>query len=219
MKFDLRSPRYRHWLWALYLPLYLAAFFLVEHYINGDAAYWVSYWPLVDDAIPFCPPFVLAYYLWFPYMVLTGLYLAFRYPDCFRRYMQTIAVGFTLCTLFFFILPNGQDLRPASFSEDNLFTWMIGLIYAADTNTNVLPSVHAYGSIVVVFAAYDCPAFKPWLRALYILLAGLICASTLFIKQHSILDVIAGVLLAVPIYFLVYAPARRKKAQGGTNPQ
>ena len=71
----------------------------------------------------------------------------------------------------------------------------------------------------LVLAAYDCPAFKPWLRALYILLAGLICASTLFIKQHSILDVIAGVLLAVPIYFLVYAPARRKKAQGGTNPQ
>mgnify|MGYP000846013674 CR=1 FL=1 len=150
MKFDLRSPRYRHWLWALYLPLYLAAFFLVEHYISSDAPYWVSYWPLVDDAIPFCPPFVLAYYLWFPYMVLTGLYLAFRYPDCFRRYMHTIAMGFSFCILFFFILPNGQDLRPASFSEDNLFTWMIGLIYAADTNTNVLPSVHAYGSMVVV---------------------------------------------------------------------
>ena len=61
MKFDLRAPENRHWLWALYLPVYLAAFFWIESYITPQSDYWVSYWPLVDDAIPFCPPFVLAY--------------------------------------------------------------------------------------------------------------------------------------------------------------
>ena len=213
MKFDPRSPQHRHWLWALYLPLYLAAFFLVEHYIAGDSAYWVSYWPALDDAIPFCPPFVLAYYLWFPYMVLTGIFLAFRYPDCFRRYMKAIAIGFSACVIFFVIVPNGQDLRPASFAQENLFTHMIGLIYAADTNTNVLPSIHAYGSVVVVVACFDCPAFKPWLRAVYVLVAVLICASTVLIKQHSILDIIAGVLLMLPVYFLVYVSSRRKNRE------
>lgn len=203
--------KYKHWLWALYMPLYLAAFFWVERVICPSVPYWVSYWPAVDGAIPFCAPFVLAYYLWYPYMVLTGLYLAFRHPDCFRRYMQFIALGFTFSILFFFILPNGQNLRPAAFSEDTFFTRLVGLIYSVDTNTNVLPSIHALGSVAVLIAAYDCPGFRPWLRLLYALAALLICASTLFIKQHSILDIFAGILLAVPIYFGVYVLPRRKK--------
>ncbi|MPN54744.1 hypothetical protein SDC9_202421 [bioreactor metagenome] len=152
-------------------------------------------------------------------MVVTGLYLGARHPDCFRRYMKFIALGFSASIVFFLILPNGQDLRPATLAEDDLFTRMIGAIYAADTNTNVLPSIHALGSVAVVIAAYDCPAYKPWLRITCILLAALICVSTLFIKQHSILDIITGVFMAVPVYFLVYAPAGRKKAQGGANPQ
>ncbi|NCB31354.1 MAG: hypothetical protein EOM66_08100, partial [Clostridia bacterium] len=130
MRLDLRTPEYRHWLWALYLPLYLAAFFWVEGCISPDIPYWISYWPLVDDAIPFCPPFVLAYYFWFPFMVVTGLYLGARHPDCFRRYMKFIALGFSASIVFFLILPNGQDLRPATLAEDDLFTRMIGAIYA-----------------------------------------------------------------------------------------
>lgn len=211
MKFDLRAPEYRHWLWALYLPLYLAAFFWVESYITAESAYWVSYWPAVDDAIPFCPPFVLAYYLWYPYLVITGLYLGVRYGDCFRRYMQFIAVSFTASILIFLLFPNGQDLRPAAFAEDNLFTRLIGSIYAVDTNTNVLPSIHVLGSVAAVAAAYDCPAFKPWLRWAYVVAAVLICAATVFIKQHSILDSIAGVLFALPVYWLIYLRPRRKQ--------
>ncbi len=213
MKFDLRAPENRHWFWALYLPLYLAAFFWVEKLVPSSAPYWVSYWPAVDDAIPFCAPFVLAYYLWLPFMVLPGFYFALRWPDCFRRYMKFIALGFSLCLVFFVLFPNGQDLRPASFPEDTLFTRMVGLLYSVDTNTNVLPSVHALGSVLVAFAAYDCPACKPFLRIAAILAALLICASTLFIKQHSILDIFAGILLAVPLYWFVYVLPRRKKAR------
>lgn len=212
MNFRLPS-RYKHWLWALYLPLYLAAFVWVERLFPPSVSYWVSYWPAVDDAIPFCAPFVLAYYLWYPYMVFTGLYLALRHPDCFRRYMQFIALGFTLSILFFLVLPNGQNLRPAAFSEDTFFTRLVGLIYSVDTNTNVLPSIHAMGSVAVLIAAYDCPRFRPWVRLLYALVAMLICASTLFIKQHSILDIFAGILFAVPIYFGVYVLPRRKKGR------
>ena len=91
---------------------------------------------------------------------------------------------------------------------------MIAAIYAADTNTNVLPSIHALGSLAAVFAAYDCPAFKPWLRKVYVLLAILICASTVFIKQHSILDTLAGLVLCLPLYWVVYGfhAKRRTKA-------
>ena len=213
MKFNLLAPDKRHWLWVLYLPLYIAAFFWVESYVSSSAPYWVSCWPAVDNAIPFCPPFVLAYYVWLPFMVAPGLYYGLRYPDCFRRYMQFIIIGFTASIVFFCLFPNGQNLRPASFSEDNIFTRLIGLIYAADTNTNVLPSIHTLGSTLVVISIFDCPAFKPWFRAVSVLIAIIICASTVFIKQHSILDFFAGILLAVPLYFLVYVLPRHKKTK------
>ena len=68
------------WL-ALYLPIYLIGFFWVESYVPSDSNYWVSYTPL-DDLIPFVEYFVIPYYLWYPFMVVTGLYLLFH--DCNR---------------------------------------------------------------------------------------------------------------------------------------
>lgn len=68
--------------------------------------------------------------------------------------------------------------------------------------------------LAAVFAAYDCPAFKPWLRKAYVVIALLICASTVFIKQHSILDTLAGLALCLPIYWVIYGfhPKGRAKA-------
>ena len=194
------------WL-ALYLPAYLIGFFWVESYVPADSNYWVSYTPL-DDLIPFVEYFVIPYYLWYPFMVVTGLYLLFRDAPAFSRYMLAIAFGFTASIIFFALFPNGQNLRPATFERDNIFTRMMALIYAADTNTNVLPSIHVVGSALVVFALFDAKPLKGrrfiWLKVGSILLAILITLATVFVKQHSVLDIYAGLAACVPIYFLIY---------------
>ena len=194
------------WL-ALYLPVYLIGFFWVESYVPADSNYWVSYTPL-DDLIPFVEYFVIPYYLWYPFMVVTGLYLLFRDAPAFSRYMLAIAFGFTASIIFFALFPNGQNLRPATFERDNIFTRMMALIYATDTNTNVLPSIHVVGSALVVFALFDAKPLKGrrfiWLKVGSILLAILITLATVFVKQHSVLDIYAGLAACVPIYFLIY---------------
>lgn len=194
------------WL-ALYLPVYLIGFFWVESYVPADSNYWVSYTPL-DDLIPFVEYFVIPYYLWYPFMVVTGLYLLLRDAPAFSRYMLAIAFGFTASIIFFALFPNGQNLRPATFERDNIFTRMMALIYAADTNTNVLPSIHVIGSALVVFALFDAKPLKGrrfiWLKVGSILLAILITLATVFVKQHSVLDIYAGLAACVPIYFLIY---------------
>ncbi len=194
------------WL-ALYLPIYLIAFFWVESYVPADSNYWVSYSPL-DDLIPFVEYFVIPYYLWYPFLVATGLFLLFRDAPAFSRYMLAIAVSFTASIVFFVLFPNGQNLRPASFERDNILTRLMGLIYAADTNTNVLPSIHVIGSVLAVFALFDAKPLKErrfvWLKTGSILLAILITLATVFVKQHSVLDIYAGLAACVPIYFLIY---------------
>lgn len=196
------NMKHKHLLLLAYIPLYLTAFFLIEKYITTD--YWVSYIPL-DDVIPFLEGFVILYCLWYPFMICTGLYLLIKDIPAFERYMWFIIIGFTTCIAICAIFPNGQNLRPAEFERINLFTGMVEAIYRVDTNTNVLPSMHVVGSLAAAFAIFDCDALKNKLiRISTVILTALICISTVLIKQHSILDIFAGIAVSIPIYFIVY---------------
>lgn len=212
-KAKLYIASHKYLLYILYLPIYFAMFFFAEHMINGSCDYWVSYTPL-DDKIPFISWFVIFYYVWYPLMVGIGLWILFKDIPAFERYMKMIILGFTTSIIVFFIFPNGQNLRP-DYTGDDIFGRIIQHIYSIDTNTNVLPSIHVYGSVIAVIACYDTKTIKNGIvPAIYLFLGILVCASTLFIKQHSILDLYAGVGMAVPYFFIVYGKrvfARLKK--------
>lgn len=202
------------WL-ALLLPFYLILFFAAEQYVSPDKPYWVSYMP-IDDKIPFLEWFILPYCLWYPFLVAIGLYLIFRDGKGFSRYMAFLMIGFCSTLLFCVIVPNGQDLRPTEFARENVFTWMVGRIYAADTNTNVFPSMHVIGSIGGVIAIFRCKELHKW-RLPGLILAFFICISTVFVKQHSFLDIIGGLIWCVPlwlgVYFIPDCLARRKRSK------
>lgn len=187
----------------LIIPLYMAIFMLEEKYISTD--YWVSYLPL-DDLIPFCEWFVIPYFLWYPLMLGSGIYLFLKDPESFKNYMIFIGGGFLLIVIFYAIVPNGQNLRPTSFENSNLLTDIVKSIYCEDTNTNVCPSLHVVGTMGAMFALLKSKRLKnKWFQAFNIVLAVFICLSTVFIKQHSILDVFTGVPLGFIYYFAVYS--------------
>ena len=207
------SHRYPHWTYVLYFPVYLALYFLAETLITDH--YWVSYLPL-DDRIPFVDWFVIFYDLWYPAMILIGVYLLLREPENFKRYMKYLFIGFFCCEAIWFLFPNGQNLRPPVFPEENCFTWMIGNLYAADTNTNVFPSAHVVGAIAVAVAVFHADGLRHirWLRPLTVAVCFLISISTVFIKQHSILDVFGAVVLCLILYPLFYRlPAREPRRE------
>ena len=199
--------KYGHWLYALILPLYLAGFFLEEHFIDGSAPYLVSYMP-IDAHIPFCEWWYIFYVLWYPLLGGVGLYLAFRDPKGFKRYMTYIGVSFFTALLLFALFPNGQDLRPDldTLGRENLFTRLIGVLYASDTNTNVCPSLHVVGSLAAWFAVLHNDRLRRtrWVPIVVGVLACLISISTVMIKQHSLLDMIVGVPYALFLYRLLY---------------
>ena len=198
--------------YALWLPVYLLSFVLLEH--MPASGYWPTQLPL-DDAIPFCEYFVIFYCLWYVLLIGVGLYLLFRDRDAFRRYMQFLAITFFLSELIWILVPNGQDLRPAVMPRDNLFTALISALYRIDTNTNVFPSVHVVGAVGAALAVWDSHSLRhrKMLRWGVVVLAALICVSTLFVKQHAILDVVSGLMLsllaALPVYRRSPAFARR----------
>ena len=197
----MRKPGREAWL-LLYLPIYLIMFFVVEHVITDN--YWVSYCPL-DDAIPCVRQFVFVYVLWYPLMAGMALWLLFKDKRAYLRYAGAVIVGLTLSIVIFFIFPSGQDLRPAAVTGSDLASVLLRWIYAADTNTNVLPSMHVVGTLAAVRAAFEPDCFeKRWPKWCIAALGLLINASTVLIRQHSLLDLLAGLVLYLLIYPFVY---------------
>lgn len=204
MKFKCFLQKNKYWLYILYVPLYLGLFFLVEKLVDGTSPYWISYLP-IDSKIPFIDWFVIFYYLWYPLLVGVGLWLFIKDKKSYERFMKMIMYGFTFSLIFFLIVPNGQNLRPTEFENETIFTRLIGTLYKVDTNTNVFPSIHVYGSLICIFAILDTDTIKSiWFKSLIMVIVVSICASTVFIKQHSFLDLIGGVAMFVPLYFAVY---------------
>ena len=212
-RFSLRSFLKRHpeYLYFLFIPGYLLCFFLMEALVPSGSAYWVSYCRL-DDHIPFVECFVIPYVMWYPFLLVAGLGLLFRDVPEMKRYVWFMIAGFGFSMLFCVLFPNGQDLRPDSFAHDNFFTRLLARIYAADTNTNVLPSMHIIGCVAACIGVFRSAPLRRW-RLPILLAAILICLSTVLVKQHSILDIFAGFAVCVPLWFVFYfrkPPSGRK---------
>lgn len=193
---------YRHAWLLLYFAVYLIWFYLDEKFINGSYAA-VHLW--IDAKIPFCEYFIVPYTLWYPFLAFSTIYLFFKDEYNFCRYMWAFIIGFSFCLAFYIVYPNGQDLRPQHFDRDNVFIRLVTKLYATDTNLNVFPSMHVYGTLTPAVALLKSGKFKkPYQNFTLILLSILICISTVFIKQHSVVDVLAGVALYLPIYWMIY---------------
>ena len=200
---------YRH-LWMLaFWVIYLVLFMVVEHAVQSD--YYVVHCAL-DDRIPFCEWFIFPYCLWHPLLFAMTVYLAFWDAENFKRYM---AIGFIPVILFDWAFPNGQELRPVVFESENIAIWLVRQIYAADTNTNVFPSMHVIGSAALVAATLYTPSLRKHKLHLVAIPVGiLICISTVFVKQHSCLDLFGAIPYSALTWWLVYGVIfkKRKKA-------
>ena len=203
-RFSLRRFLKQHpeYWYFLFIPGYICCFFIMEALVPSGSGYWVSYCKL-DDYIPFVECFVIPYVMWYPFLLAAGLGLLFRDVPEMKRYVWFMIAGFGFSMLFCVLFPNGQDLRPAAFAHENFFTWLLGRVYAADTNTNVLPSMHVIGCVAACCGVFRSKKLRSW-RLPILLVAVLICLSTVFVKQHSILDIFAGFAVCVPLWFLFY---------------
>ena len=196
------KAKMKYWWTALYCPLYMLCFMLIEKRNQQVTIVSIG----IDHKIPFLEIFIVPYLIWFPYIV--GMFLIFFFKDKeeFIRMIKYLYMGMTLFIIISYLFPNGLDIRPAYFERDNIFVRLVQMIYCNDTSTNVVPSIHAYNSIVVMIAALKSEKVltKNWQKKTCCVISVLIVLSTVFVKQHSVLDVFAAMALAWAGYQLFY---------------
>lgn len=204
------TPEFSHLKLLLFWPLFGLLFALAER--GGlPLTYHPIYVP-VDDRIPFCEYFLPFYLFWFLFLSGMVAYTLFFDIPAFRKMMWFTILAYSATMLIYFLYPTCQELRPTEFARDNAFTRFIRWFYVFDTNTNVCPSLHVVGSFSAVVGAWYSRRFStPGWRAAFLLAAALICVSTVFLKQHSVVDVLAALPLCAAAWGLVqYADSTKK---------
>ncbi len=192
--------------WIVYFLLYI----ITENLIPVENCHVIHI--RLDDLIPFCEYFLIPYVFWYFLILISLGYFLLYDVESFKKLQIYIMITQGIGMLFYIFYPNCQNLRPELFERNNVFTQILSLIYAFDTNTGVFPSLHC---------AYSIGIASVWMRSkdasvlwkIFVVFACLmICLSTMFIKQHSAADFFGAILICIiPEYLLFWRKIKDKK--------
>ena len=211
----INEPQYRHLLLLLGWPIYFALYFITEQLIPLERCYPIHCF--LDDIVPFCEYFVIAYVGWYFLIVGSLIYLALYNPDNFKGMMKFIITTQVVAMIIYIIFPNRQDLRPTEFLNENIFTFIMGLIYKFDTSTNVCPSLHVAYSIGIASTFLKEKSVSKLSKTLITVFCFMICISVAFVKQHSVVDIFAAIPVCIIAEWIAFGGYWKEKAAKKTN--
>ena len=99
-----------------------------------------------------------------------------------------------LCCLVAFIAIPTTIIRP-EVTGTGFFQWLSRLIYSMDSPDNLLPSVHCLENWICFRGAMKCKKVGKGYKIFTFVAAILVFASTLMVKQHVVLDVVAAIVV------------------------
>ena len=193
----------RVYLWYLIAWLVtLLLFLLCEAFIDPNICHEI--WSPLDDVIPFSEGFVVFYVLWYFMIIGSIVWLGLYRRESFRSFLLFMTACQLLGMLIFLLYPNKQLLRPEIMPRDNAFADLVLLIHSVDTNTNVCPSMHVAYSVAMSSVWSKERSVPLSARGVIAFLCLMVCLSTVFIKQHSVIDGVVALIICIPVELVIY---------------
>lgn len=205
----INHPQFSHLKLLLGWVVYFLLYFLTENLIPVEKCYVMH--SKLDDMIPFCEAFVIPYVGWYLLVAGSLLYFALYNVDSFKRLQIFIIITQMVAMAIYILFPNMQDLRPVEFPRENLFSKAVAFLYYFDTNTNVCPSLHVAYSLGIASVWCKEKSISTWWKSFVVIAVILICLSTAFIKQHSVLDIFAALPVCLLAELVVYGSYWRNR--------
>lgn len=163
-----------------------------------------------DRQIPFIKWFVVPYLGWYLFLFAAFLYLAYRNREAYYRTILQFNIGLLLCYGVYAVYQTYVP-RPALAGDDPLLR-LVQLVYRSDQPYNCFPSTHVLTSYLMM-RTYLQAANIPRLYVTAVTITSvLIIASTQFMKQHVLFDIVGAVLVAEAV---IYAAKRFQPVWSG----
>ena len=153
--------------------------------------------PFIDGHIPLWTWMIVFYVLFYAFWVVGFVIIGRESRELCYHLLSGELIAKLICLVFFLVLPTKMvDWPSGQFEINNVFDWTTQMIYNADEPNNLFPSIHCLESWVVLRGAWRCKKPPKWYPILCTFLAIAIFASTVFVRQHVVVDILGGILVA-----------------------
>lgn len=153
-----------------------------------------------DNMVPFVPAWSFVYISCFLFWGIGYIVIGRQSREHCFRFVTAELLSKVICGLFFLFLPT-TNIRPEIVG--NGFSEMLtSFIYSFDEPVNLFPSIHCLISWFCYIGVRGEKNIPKWYRIFAFIFAILVCASTQLLKQHYLIDVAGGILLAEITYWL-----------------
>lgn len=205
------------------LPFFIFVAVLLVTYFGNQLIYnlrggnYGSNYPEIplDSQVPLIPWFVYFYYLTFPLGLITFFYLAYKNKKAFYDIFLTLVISFAVSGIVYlfaqtyFVKP---DFIPESFTD-----WLVVWTWGSTNPVNVFPSQHCFMAFATILAVFHGgKGINKVYKFVATILAIMVILSTIFIRQHYIMDIFASfdiMLIAFGIVLLFGWGSKMKKRQ------
>jgi len=186
--------------WAIDVGLFIAAIVVSCLYFILNAPHEpVHIFKIaIDDQIPRLPIFIIPYLAFLPWLWGTVGY-AFLKDKSFRKLALAVIIINMVAYSFYIFLQTHIPRDPITSSD--FFSNILQIVYNNDRQYNCFPSLHSALSAMIA-TYFVCNKSK--LAWASIAMAALVVVSTLFTKQHFIVDAISGVTLGIVATWAIF---------------
>lgn len=154
----------------------------------------------IDELIPLIPCTIIIYYGCFLFWAYNYAVILRNEPEGTYRFFSAELLGKLICFICYVAFPTVMA-RP-EITGSGIFSRIIAMMYSIDAPDALLPSMHCFVSWMCVIGLRGKPEITRRHRILSVIAAVLVFIATLTTKQHVIIDVITGIILAELVYFI-----------------
>jgi membrane-associated phospholipid phosphatase len=146
----------------------------------------------IDDLIPLWSMWAVPYLISIVWWTAAFVWAAFKMPDDLYNALITGMIGVMLISYAIYLIFPTYVLRP-DLSGTDWATSLVRAIYSGDRAYCAFPSGHTYATMLITLFWWK---WQPRLRPLWGITALIVLLSTLFTRQHYVLDVVGGIAMA-----------------------
>lgn len=154
----------------------------------------------LDRHIFLVKEWIIIYIVCYAFWVINYILIAREGKEKWYRFVNADIMSKLICGVFYILLPT-TIIRPQVLGGD-IFSCLVRFIYNSDPPTNLFPSIHCLVSWFCFIGIRNSKKIPTWYKLFSFIFAVLVCISTQFTKQHILIDVAGGIMIAELSYYV-----------------